>query len=159
MFNIFKKKELSVMGPIKGKVIDITEVPDKVFSEKMIGDGVAIVPEDGLVVSPIEGEVVTVFPTNHAIGLRSKNGIELLIHIGLDTVELNGEGFKRITSEGARVKVGDQLMEFDMDYIRNAGKELVTPIIVTNMDQVSSMDKKLGEVEGSDQDLMTIKLK
>ncbi len=101
MFKFLKKnKEIELISPMTGDIIPLEEVPDPVFSEKMMGDGIAIEPSEGKVLSPIDGKIATIFPTNHAIGLVNKEGLEILIHIGIDTVELKGEGFTRIAEEG-----------------------------------------------------------
>lgn len=142
MLRFFRRnKSLEIVSPLTGKVLSIEEVPDQVFSEKMLGDGLAIEPEEGKVVSPIDGRVVTIFPTNHAIGLVTNEGLEILIHIGIDTVELNGEGFKRIVEKDEKIKKGDLLMEFDVDLIKEKGKSPITPIIITNMDKVKNIEK------------------
>lgn len=159
MFNFFKKnKTVELVSPMTGKLIPIEEVPDKVFAEKMIGDGVAIKPTDGKIVSPVDGTVATIFPTNHAIGLVTKEGLEILIHIGLDTVELNGEGFNRLTKKDARVKKGDPLMEFDPKFVEAKGKSPITPIIITNMDKVKKLEKISGKVEKGNQTILTVEL-
>ncbi len=142
MLRFFRRnKSLEIVSPLTGKILSIEEVPDQVFSEKMLGDGLAIEPEEGKVVSPIDGRVVTIFPTNHAIGLVTNEGLEILIHIGIDTVELNGEGFKRIVEKDEKIKKGDLLMEFDVDLIKEKGKSPITPIIITNMDKVKNIEK------------------
>ncbi|MCH6268576.1 MULTISPECIES: PTS sugar transporter subunit IIA [Neobacillus] len=133
---LFKKKgkpEVEIYSPLDGKVVSLEEVPDPVFSEKMMGDGVAVIPSAGKLVAPVDGEVIQVFPTKHAIGIKSVNGLELLIHIGLDTVQLNGEGFQVYVEQGQSVKVGDLLVNFDIPFIKSNNKEIVTPIIITNM--------------------------
>ncbi len=159
MLNFFKKNKIvELTSPMTGKIIPIEEVPDKVFSDKMVGDGVAIEPVDGKIVSPVDGKVATIFPTNHAIGLVTKEGLEILIHIGLDTVELNGLGFKRLTEKDAKVKKGDPLMEFDPKLVEEKGKSPITPIIITNMDKVKKMEKNTGDVERGNQIIMTIEL-
>lgn len=135
-----KKKELDLYAPITGELIDITEVKDQVFSQKILGDGVAIEPKEGVLYAPFDCEVVQLFHTLHAIGLRAKD-VEILVHIGMDTVELNGEGFKGFVNEGDHVKKGQKLIEFDVDYIKSKGKEATTPIVITNMDIVKSLDK------------------
>ncbi len=135
-----KKKELDLYAPITGELIDITEVKDQVFSQKILGDGVAIEPKEGVLFAPFDCEVVQLFHTLHAIGLKAKD-VEILVHIGMDTVELNGEGFKGFVNEGDHVKKGQKLIEFDIDYIKSKGKEATTPIVITNMDIVKSLDK------------------
>lgn len=159
MLNFFKKNKIvELVSPMTGKIIPIEEVPDKVFSDKMIGDGVAIEPLDGKIVSPVDGKVATIFPTNHAIGLITKEGLEILIHIGLDTVELNGLGFKRLTEKDAKVKKGDPLMEFNPRLVEEKGKSPITPIIITNMDKVKKLGKNIGDVEKGNQIILTIEL-
>lgn len=133
-----------VHAPLTGEVTPLSEVPDQVFSEKMMGDGIAIKPSQGEVRAPFKGKVQMIFPTKHAIGLVSDSGLELLIHIGLDTVKLNGEGFTLHVEEGQEVKQGDLLINFDLDYIRNHAKSDITPIIVTQ-GNITNLDFKQGE--------------
>ncbi|HHS2925932.1 TPA: glucose-specific PTS transporter subunit IIBC [Staphylococcus argenteus] len=133
-----------VHAPLTGEVTPLSEVPDQVFSEKMMGDGIAIKPSQGEVRAPFNGKVQMIFPTKHAIGLVSDSGLELLIHIGLDTVKLNGEGFTLHVEEGQEVKQGDLLISFDLDYIRNNAKSDITPIIVTQ-GNITNLNFKQGE--------------
>lgn len=133
-----------VHAPLTGEVTPLSEVPDQVFSEKMMGDGIAIKPSQGEVRAPFNGKIQMIFPTKHAIGLVSDSGLELLIHIGLDTVKLNGEGFTLRVEEGQEVKQGDLLINFDLDYIRNHAKSDITPIIVTQ-GNITNLDFKQGE--------------
>ncbi|HEI7785301.1 TPA: PTS transporter subunit IIABC [Staphylococcus aureus] len=133
-----------VHAPLTGEVTPLSEVPDQVCSEKMMGDGIAIKPSQGEVRAPFNGKIQMIFPTKHAIGLVSDSGLELLIHIGLDTVKLNGEGFTLHVEEGQEVKQGDLLINFDLDYIRNHAKSDITPIIVTQ-GNITNLDFKQGE--------------
>ena len=110
------------------------EVSDPVFAQKMLGDGMAIEPCSGKVLAPFDGEVVAAFPTQHAIGLRCPAGLECLIHVGLDTVSLDGRGFRLLVVQGQMVKQGDPLIELDLDILRSSGKELSTPVVITNSD-------------------------
>jgi sugar PTS system EIIA component len=149
---LFGKKEevktVQLFAPLSGNAVTLETVPDPVFAEKMMGDGLAIEPGDGLAVSPVDGEIIQVFPTKHAIGIRAKNGAEILLHIGLETVSLNGEGFTTHVSEGDKVKVGDKLVSFDLDTIKTKAKSTITPIIITNSDHASSFEVKAeGAVE------------
>lgn len=128
-----------VAAPLKGDVLPLSEVPDQVFSEKMMGDGIAIRPTEGKVYAPFNGRVQMVFPTKHAIGLTSEDGLELLIHVGLDTVKLEGQCFDVLVEEGQEIKTGDVLMTFDLDYIQAHAKSDITPIIVTQAD-VTNLD-------------------
>ena len=124
-----------VQAPMSGKVIPLSEVNDSVFSSEMMGKGVAILPDKGVVKAPFSGKVVTVTPTKHAIGLVSDDGIELLIHVGIDTVSLNGQFFDVLVKEGDKIKTGDHLLSFDIEGIQSNHLDVVTPIIVTNSTQ------------------------
>lgn len=151
MIGLFKKDKgnsLMVVSPVMGEVIDISEVPDPVFSEKMLGDGVAILPIEGIVRSPIAGEVIHIMDTKHAIGLKSANGVELLIHVGIDTVQMNGEGFEVLVSQGDRVKVGDILLTFNLDLVKAKAKSTVTPIVITNMESIKGLEKSIDGTDG-----------
>lgn len=128
-----KKEEL--VAPINGQVVPLSDVKDEVFSSGSMGKGIAIEPQEGKVCSPLDGEVVMVFPTGHAIGLKSTNGAEVMIHIGMDTVELEGKGFTTLVKKGQAVKKGDPLIKFDMEAIKKAGFKLTTPIVVTNSNE------------------------
>ncbi|OKL35433.1 PTS sugar transporter subunit IIA [Domibacillus mangrovi] len=140
--------------PIEGDIIPITEVEDPVFSEKMMGDGFAIVPTKGLVVSPVDGVIMNVFPTKHAIGIKSKQGHEILIHVGLETVNLKGEGFTALVKEGDQVSKGTELLTFDLDYIKKSASSTVTPVIFTNAANVTV--KKQGAVKQGDNGIVSV---
>ncbi|WP_420833058.1 glucose-specific PTS transporter subunit IIBC [Shimazuella soli] len=121
------------VAPIEGKVVPLSEVPDQVFSQKMMGDGFAIVPSNGKIVAPCDGKIETLFPTKHAIGITSTTGHEILIHIGIDTVELKGEGFTAYVSQGDQVKKGQHLLDVDLDLLKQKAPSTITPIIFTNL--------------------------
>lgn len=129
---LFFKKTKALYAPIEGELIALNNVPDEVFSSKMMGDGFAIIPSSGNVYAPTDCEVIMIFQTSHAIGLKTKNNIEILIHFGLDTVKLDGLGFDVKVKEGMKVKKGDLLMSVDLDLIRDQVPSLVTPVIVTS---------------------------
>ncbi|WP_442780515.1 PTS sugar transporter subunit IIA [Bacillus sp. Au-Bac7] len=136
--NLFKKNqsnadENSFILPLEGRLLPIEEVPDPVFSQKMMGDGAAIDPTNGTLISPVNGTVINVFPTKHAISLSDNNGREILIHVGLDTVTLKGEGFTSFVSDGQKVKQGEKLMEIDFEAIKDKVPSVITPIIFTNL--------------------------
>ncbi len=128
------EEKLEITAPLNGKAVALEEVPDATFAQGVLGLGAAIEPSEGLVTAPEDGTVETVFETMHAVCLSLKNGAEILIHIGLDTVELKGEGFKAHVTEGQRVKKGQKLISFDMDLIASKGYNLITPVVVTNAD-------------------------
>ncbi|AMQ06992.1 PTS glucose transporter subunit IIA [Sporosarcina sp. FSL K6-1540] len=129
---LFKKSKLQIFAPINGEIIPLDQVPDPVFSQKMLGEGVAIMPKKGSIHAPIDGTVILVSDTKHAIGLRSSDGTEILIHIGLETVSLKGNGFTVLVKAGDAVSVGQSLIEVDWDYISEHAKSIITPIVITN---------------------------
>ena len=134
----------NIISPLSGKTVRLEDVQDAVFAEKMMGDGLAILPVEGKVVAPFDGVVEVAFETKHAIGLKSYDGCELLIHVGLDTVELNGKGFTSHVKKGDSVSAGDLLLEFDLESIQKAGYDTTTPIVVTN----SALYESILQTEG-----------
>ena len=132
-------KEIIVVSPLKGNAIALSDVPDPTFAAGVLGQGAAVEPSEGKVVAPADAEVTTLFDTKHAIGLQLDNGAELLIHIGINTVEMNGDGFEAHIKEGDKVKKGDTLVTFDIEKIKAAGHPAVTPVIVTNTDDYSEV--------------------
>ena len=153
-----KNKENVLYAPCKGKVVPLSEVPDPTFSEKILGDGFAVIPSEGKIYAPTDGEIVMVFDlagdkdictvdTLHAITLTSSSGTEILIHIGLDTVTLKGAPFTAHVAAGDQVKKGDLLMDVDLDKITGAGLNTVTPVLICNTDDYEKISlKKEGEV-------------
>lgn len=148
--NFFKGKktelETTIMQPLEGEILPLDVVPDPVFSQKMIGDGFAVNPTNGTVVSPVDGEVISVFPTKHAVSVKSTAGREILIHVGLETVSLNGEGFTSFVSDGERVKQGQKLLEADFNVIKGKVPSIITPVIFTNLaedEKVAIEDQKV----------------
>lgn len=121
-----------IASPMIGEVVALDHVPDEVFASGAMGKGLAINPSDGTVVAPSNGEITLVFPTGHAVGMRTENGAEILIHVGMDTVSLAGKGFKSFVEVGQKVTAGDKLLEFDLATIRDAGPPVITLVIVTN---------------------------
>lgn len=136
---MFFSKKTEIKSPMNGKLINITDVKDEAFSSKALGDGVAIIPSDGGVYAPIDGEIVTVIESNHAVGIQTKNGIEILIHIGQDTVKLKGKYFKSYVKEGDKVKAGTLLIEFDKENIEKENYDIVSPIVITNTENCKSI--------------------
>ena len=147
MFNFFKKnsnKEVKLVAPITGNAIDLSKVPDQVFSEKLAGDGIAIDPTGDVIVAPADGELSLVFKTMHAFAMTLSNGAEILIHIGIDTVSLNGEGFEQLAQAGTTVKAGTPIIKINRDFILNKGFSLITPVLITNMDIVKELKANVG---------------
>lgn len=156
--NFFKKRKIALCSPLGGEVIPLSEVPDPVFAQEMLGKGFAIVPTDGKVYSPINGKIVTIFETKHALGLEGENGIEVLVHVGIDTVKMNGEPFLLHVKKDDVVQVGQLLSEVDFQKIENAGHSTITPIIVTNTQDFKSVNLlKSGQVDVGEEILQIIK--
>ena len=146
-----------IKSPMNGTVISLSEVPDAVFSSEMLGKGFGVEPSEGKAYAPVDGEVTTVFDTKHAIGLMSKHGVELLIHIGMDTVKLNGKGFDVKVKTGDQVKAGDLLAEFDMDLIKGEGYPVTTAVVVTNTDDCEEIGEVRTGAATKDTEVLTVK--
>ncbi|MBQ2671629.1 MAG: PTS glucose transporter subunit IIA [Clostridia bacterium] len=147
-----KKDEKYLLAVQTGKVISIRKVPDEVFSEKILGDGVAIIPSEDDVVSPVDGEIVQIAETGHAFCIRSEDGVDILIHIGIDTVNLKGEGFESFVSVGQKVKAGDKIGKANIKLIKEKGYPIHTAVVITNMNDLKDMkpifgNAKIGETK------------
>ncbi len=149
-------KTLSLSSPLSGLIVPITQVPDPVFAERMMGDGVAIDPVDNILLAPVDGKVIQFFKTGHALTLKSTSDVEILIHVGLETVTLKGEGFKPLVKEGDEVKVGQPLLEFDIDYLARNARSLITPIVITSPANETVSNFATGMVEAGKTPLMVI---
>ena len=128
----FGKKDEILTAPIEGQAVKLSEVSDPTFSQEMLGKGIAIIPTVGKVVSPVNGTIEMVFDTKHAISMTSDTGIQILIHVGIETVSLKGTPFKAYVRTGDRVKAGDLMLEFDIGAIKKAGLNIITPVIICN---------------------------
>ncbi|QKJ86382.1 PTS N-acetyl glucosamine transporter subunit IIABC [Paramixta manurensis] len=130
----------TLVAPVTGEVVAIENVPDEAFASKAVGDGLAIQPTDKTVVAPIAGTVVKIFNTNHAFCLETENGIEIVVHMGLDTVALEGKGFKRLVEEGAKVSAGQAVLEMDLDFLNANARSMISPVVVSNIDDFSGVN-------------------
>ena len=142
LFDIFKKKEkpiVTIYSPINGKVIELEEVPDEAFAQKMVGDGCAIEPDKGTICSPIEGQLMNIFPTNHAIIFETIDGLEMIVHFGIDTVKLEGKGFNKLREPGP-IKVGEEIVKYNLDDIVGNVPSTRSPIIINNMEKVEKIE-------------------
>jgi len=138
------------MSPVDGQLLAIESVDDEVFSQKMAGDGVAILPVGEVFTAPIDGVITKIFSTNHAYSVKSKQDLEVLVHIGLETVALKGEGFERLANEGDEVKVGDPIIKADLAYIKAHAKDIITPILITDESKYNEIDKNDNVVKSGD---------
>ncbi|MGC6359449.1 PTS glucose transporter subunit IIA [Bisgaard Taxon 45] len=152
-----KAVEVEIFAPLSGEIVNIEDVPDVVFSEKIVGDGIAIRPTGNKIVAPVDGVIGKIFETNHAFSMESKEGVELFVHFGIDTVELKGEGFKRIAQEGQTVKRGETVIEFDLSLLEAKAKSVLTPVVISNMDEISHIDKKTSEVIAGESVVLVLK--
>jgi PTS system glucose-specific IIA component len=143
MFGFLKRKKQEILSPVDGQVVDIDMVPDEVFSQKMVGDGVALKPVDGTFCAPIDGVVSKIFSTNHAFSVKNEKDLEVMVHIGLETVALAGKGFERLSNEGDRVSAGDPVIKADLAYIAEHAKDTITPVIISEESDVKKVEKKL----------------
>ena len=131
----------TVYSPLKGTVIPLSKVSDPVFAEEVMGPGVGIEPEEGKLYAPVDGEIVSVFPTGHAIGMKTEDGMEILLHIGIDTVQLEGEGFHAVVKQEDHVKAGELLVEFDCAKIKEKGYQTTTMVLVPNAATLGTMSQ------------------
>lgn len=138
---LFAKDNSTVIGaPAAGKLVSIKEVSDPTFSDEVLGKGAAIIPEDGKFYAPVDGTISTIFPTGHAAAITGIDGEEVLIHIGLDTVKLDGKHYTIHAAEGQKVKKGDLILEADLDQIKAEGYDIITPVIICNSDEFSTVE-------------------
>lgn len=144
---MFWKKKSHILSPQSGKCVSVIEIPDEVFSEKILGDGVAIIPDKNEVVSPVDGEIIQVAETGHAFCIRSSDGLDIMIHIGVDTVKLKGEGFKSFVKNGDIVHKGDIIATADIEFIKQNKFPIHTAMLITNLQELSSLKQNYGEVE------------
>ena len=135
-----------VQAPLSGRAVPLTEVPDEVFSQQVLGDGIAIIPEDGKLLSPVDGEVTTVAETLHAYGFATEDGLEVLVHVGLETVGLKGQGFKAHVQPGDKVKRGDLIAEVDLEFLKAQGLNTITPVVICDGADGKQMDKVTGNI-------------
>ncbi len=160
MFKFFKKFDESfIVSPMSGKMVSVREIPDEVFSEKIIGDGAAVIPEEGTIVSPVDGEIIQVADTGHAFCIRSKDGLDILLHIGVDTVNMRGEGFEPFVAVGQKVKAGEKIGRADIELIERKGYPLHSAVLITNMQEIESIKFYTGNALAGKTELISYKKK
>jgi sugar PTS system EIIA component len=142
---------MQILAAVSGTAVPLSEVADEVFAQGMAGEGGAIVPaRSGEAIAPASGTLVKLFEGGHAFGIETDDGVELIVHVGLDTIELRGAGFEKVATEGDRVEAGQPIVRFDLEEIRAGGYDPVTPVVVTNADEHLVGDIKTGEVSAGD---------
>ena len=153
MFGFFKKnqveKEVPVFALVGGEIVPITTVNDPVFAGKMMGDGFAVIPSSGVITSPVKGEVVNVFPTLHAVGIQTAGGLEVLVHMGIDTVELQGAPFDTVVTVGQCVDQNTVISTVDLEAVKAAGKDTPMIVALTNMDKIANLSITTGDASAS----------
>lgn len=159
MFGLGKKR-VKLLAPVSGTVVPLDQVPDPVFAGRMVGDGVALAPDEGGdVLAPCDGELVALFSTGHAFGIRGEHGLEVLVHVGIETVALEGEGFTLLAAAGDRVRAGDPVVRFDMEVIASKAPSTLTLVVITTGDLVKSFKPAEGRVRAGRDVLMEVELK
>lgn len=156
------KKKVDLIAPFAGQVVAVDEVPDQVFAQRMLGDGFAVIPPEGQdvvdVLAPVSGALATVFGTRHAFAIIAEGGLEVLVHIGLDTVELRGEGFEALAKTGDKVRAGQPVIRMDVAKVRESGRNPITPVVFTNASQVAGVKVTTGQVAGPQTTVCTVTL-
>ena len=162
LFDMFKKKEKTVVtiySPMNGKVIELKDVPDEAFAQKMVGDGCAIEPDKGVICSPVDGQLMNIFPTNHALIFETVDGLEMIVHFGIDTVKLDGKGFQKLREPGP-IKIGDEIVKYNLDDIKDGVPSTRSPIIINNMEKVEKIEVlSLGKLVKIGEPIMKVTLK
>ncbi|CAL4318365.1 PTS glucose transporter subunit IIA [Buchnera aphidicola] len=143
--NNFSKK-IDIIAPLSGEIINLENVPDMVFSKKIVGDGIAIQPSGSQILSPVNGVIGKIFDSMHAFSIVSEDNVELLVHFGIDTVKLHGKGFSKIAKDNQSVKIGDVIINFNIDFLKKNAKSIVTPVIISNTDNFKKIEKSSGTV-------------
>ncbi|MCE9789753.1 PTS glucose transporter subunit IIA [Shewanella chilikensis] len=149
---------IKVYAPISGDIVAIEKVPDVVFAEKIVGDGIAIEPKGQFMLAPIDGTIGKIFETNHAFSIESPQGLELFVHFGVGTIELRGKGFKRLAQEGQDVRAGEPILEFDLDFLKDQVNSLLTPVVLANMEDVKYLEKRQGNVSAGKDVVFTVQV-
>lgn len=157
MLNFFATKDTELVAPQTGKAISITQVPDPVFADKIVGDGIAIEPTESAIYSPITGKIALIAQTYHALGIETNDGLNVLVHLGIDTVKLGGKGFKCYVKTGQRVKKGDKLMDMDIMFFKEKGFSTISPCIITNLDVIKESRFFTGKTVGGKTVIITYK--
>ncbi|QCI15760.1 PTS glucose transporter subunit IIA [Buchnera aphidicola] len=142
---IFSKK-IEIIAPLSGEIINIEDVPDVVFSNKIVGDGIAIKPSGNQILAPVNGTIGKIFESMHAFSIISEDNVELFVHFGIDTVQLKGKGFKKNVDNNEKVKIGDKIITLDLDLLIKKAKSILTPVVISNMEKFKKIKKSSGTI-------------
>lgn len=159
MFDFFKKKNKDIVigAPAKGKAVPLSQVNDPTFAEEILGKGAAVIPEEGKICAPADGEITLLFDTLHAVSITTEDGVEILVHVGLDTVQLKGQHFTAHVANGDKVKKGDLLISVDLDAVKAAGYDVITPVLICNTADFASVDADVNKDVNAGDELIIIK--
>lgn len=155
---LFSAKKVDIIAPVSGEIVSLDTVPDEVFSERMVGDGLAIIPTSSVLCAPVTGVIGKIFDTNHAFSMQSDEGVELFVHFGVDTIDLKGQGFKRLAEPGQHVEQGTPVIELDLEFLKANTKTTVTPVVISNMESVKSFNAAQGNVEQGDDVILSVEM-
>lgn len=159
MFGLFARY-VEIVSPFTGRTIDLSEVPDEVFSQRMAGDGIAVVPTGNIAVAPADGEITLIFQGGHSFSMKTPEKLEITVHIGLDTLIMNGEGFEVLVQEGTRVTKGTPIIRYNPDAISSTGLSLISPVLLTDPDSVRTISVYPGmDAEAGKTPIMKVRLK
>lgn len=139
-------KKIEIIAPLSGEIINIEDVPDLVFSKKIVGDGIAIRPSGNKILAPVNGKIGKIFESMHAFSIISEENVELFVHFGIDTVKLKGKGFEKIAKDDQNVKIGDEIIKFDLDFLKEKSQSVLTPVVISNIENFKKIKKSLGKV-------------
>lgn len=149
-------KKIEIFAPVSGEIVNIEDVPDVVFSKKIVGDGIAIKPSGNKIVSPLNGTIGKILDSKHAFSILSEDGVELFVHFGIDTIKLKGEGFKKIAQDNQKVKIGDTIILFDLNILEKKARSILTPVVISNMEKFKTIEKSSGSIIAGETIIMSL---
>ncbi|AWH90696.1 PTS glucose transporter subunit IIA [Buchnera aphidicola (Melanaphis sacchari)] len=139
-------KKIDIFAPISGEIINIEDVPDAVFSKKIVGDGIAIKPSGNKMLAPIKGTIGKILDSMHAFSIISEDGVELFVHFGIDTIKLKGAGFQKVAKDNQKVNIGDTIILFDLNFLKEKARSILTPVVISNIEKFKKLEKSSGNI-------------
>ncbi|AHG60301.1 PTS glucose transporter subunit IIA [Buchnera aphidicola] len=149
-------KKIEIVAPLSGDIVHIEDVPDLVFSKKIVGDGIAIKPTGNKILAPVNGTIGKIFESLHAFSIISEDNVELFVHFGIDTVKLKGKGFTKIANDNQNVNIGDEIILFDLDFLTEASKSILTPVVISNIENFKKIEKSSGNTVAGETTIITL---